>query len=134
MELAHPVFPPSAARRMAWEQPPLNTGNDQCWTYGRSLLTPDMQERYGAALCNLVAECLLRTPQQRPSLDELQGRIDQALAGPNMAVPAPFDGAVAGSLFSDPPAPVVDLAREQNQNREGPGWVDPFDGFFPEIL
>lgn len=130
MELSPPNSPPSAMRQVNWEAPNAQ-GNDQAWTYGRTLLEgPVMIARYGRPLCELVARCLLRTPSQRPTLDELQTAITTQLLVPaNATLPQAYDGRVRGGFFRDPPAP-RNLG-PVSQNNEG-NDIDPFYPFAPD--
>lgn len=113
-----PDWPPYAGR-MATEEPPNPTPDQERWTYGWSLLNPNdpWSNMYQQSLRDLVARCLMAKQAHRPTLQQIQTTIDTELAMPaNAAVPAYW----TNTFFLDPPPPRPPVDTENISN------IDPF--------
>lgn len=105
MDLLEAEETPFATRKPEWETPPVVSQDQECWTYGDSILSNTNRGRYGVVLCELVAKCMLRTPSQRPSLEVLLATITAQLALPTNNIPPFYDGSQPGGFFTEPAPP-----------------------------
>lgn len=95
---------PPYAGRMTSQEPPNPTPDQECWTYGWSLLDANdpWSTMYQQSLRDLVASCLMAKQAQRPTLQQIQTIIAAELGQPaNAAVPAYW----TNTFFLDPPPP-----------------------------
>ncbi|KAG6361235.1 hypothetical protein INS49_009459 [Diaporthe citri] len=124
MTLAEPDFPPYAGR-FKTDEPPNPTPDQERWTYGWSLLdnsdpdlaAPQWRGMYSPALRRLVARCLMAKQDHRPELQDIQARIDTALAQPHLQVVPPY---WTNTFFREPPPP------RPPRDTEDVNDIDPF--------
>ncbi|KAJ0120639.1 hypothetical protein J7T55_015369 [Diaporthe amygdali] len=121
MTLMDPDQPPYAGR-MASQEPPNSTPDQERWTYGWSLLDPaePWAAQYQQSLIDLVARCLMAKQEHRPTLQQIQTVITQELTLPaNQNVPAYW----TNTFFREPRPP------KPPEDTEDLSDIDPFRDF-----